>query len=134
MRQALTVSLATILGLFAVLQIKHFVCDFPLQTRYQLVNKGTYGHPGGILHSAIHAIATTLAFLVLTPTLIVGAVIVVGEFLLHYHIDWTKMQIMKATDWSSQQWQFWWAMGFDQLAHHLTYLAIIAVLVVTAAA
>ncbi len=128
----MTVSLATILGLFGVLQIKHFVCDYPLQTRYQLINKGTYGHPGGILHSGIHAVATTLAFLVLTPTLLVGTLIVVGEFLLHYHIDWTKVRIMKATGWSSDHPPFWWAIGFDQLAHHMTYLAIIAVLVIAA--
>ena len=128
----MTVSLATTLGLFAILQIKHFVCDYPLQTRYQLINKGTYGHPGGILHSGIHAVGTMFVFLVLTPTFVVGSAIVAVEFLLHYHIDWTKVQIMKAAGWSAQESPFWWAIGFDQLAHHLTYLAIIAVLLTAA--
>ena len=128
----MTVSLATTLWLFAILQIKHFVCDYPLQTRYQLINKGTYGHPGGILHSGIHAVGTMFVFLVLTPTFVVGTAIVAVEFLLHYHIDWTKVQIMKATGWSAQESPFWWAIGFDQLAHHLTYLAIIAVLLTAA--
>ena len=36
----------------AVLMAKHMVADFYLQTPYQYLNKGTYGHPGGFLHSA----------------------------------------------------------------------------------
>lgn len=129
----MTVSLTTVLTLFVVLQIKHFICDFPLQTRYQVVNKGTYLHPGGILHAGIHAIGTLPVFLIVTPTLIVGAAILVGEFLIHYHLDWGKGRIMKATGWTNGQAPYWWAIGFDQLAHHLTYVAIVAVLMTTSA-
>ena len=42
---------AALLAVLVVLQIKHFICDYPLQTAYQLRNKGTYGHPGGIIHA-----------------------------------------------------------------------------------
>jgi hypothetical protein len=118
-----------LIAIFVVLQIKHFICDYPLQTLYQLKNKGTYFHPGGILHSAIHALATTAAFLVAPPTVALGAGIVVGEFLLHYHIDWAKEQIIRRRGWTAVQREFWWAIGADQLLHHLTYIAIGALLV-----
>jgi hypothetical protein len=118
-----------LIGVLIVLEIKHFVCDYPLQTRYQLENKGTYGHPGGIIHSGIQAVFTMLAFLVVTPTLLLGAAIVIGEFILHYHIDWTKENIVKHMGWTSKNREFWWAIGVDQLAHHLTYVLIAAILV-----
>jgi hypothetical protein len=121
--------IAALLGVFTVLQIKHFIFDYPLQTAYHLKNKGTYGHPGGILHSSLHALATTATFLIITPTLWLGAAIVVGEFLLHYHIDWGKDQILRRIKSTSADRAFWWAIGFDQLLHHLTYVAIGAILI-----
>ena len=128
MDEALTYSLVTILGLFAALQLKHFICDYPLQTRYQLVNKGTYGHPGGILHSGIHVVGTALVLMLVSPALAVVALILAGEFVIHYHVDWSKAQVMKSTNWTSNDAYFWWAIGADQLMHHLTYLGIIAIL------
>jgi len=123
---------AAVLAVMLYLEIKHFVCDYPLQTHYQLVNKGTYGHPGGILHSGIHALFTIPAFLLITPSLGVGIGIIVGEFLIHYHVDWAKQQIMAHTGWQSGDREFWWATGADQLAHHVTYVAIAFVLWKTA--
>jgi hypothetical protein len=123
---------AALIAVFLVLIIKHFVCDYPLQTPYMLKNKGTYGHPGGIIHSAIHALATTTAFLVITPTLAVGIAIIAGEFVLHYHIDWTKENVIRRMGWTAKDGKFWLALGADQLAHQLTYVAIAAVLWATA--
>lgn len=119
---------AALIAVFLILTTKHFVCDYPLQTRWQLDNKGTYGHPGGIVHSAIHAIATTIAFLVITPTFVLGAAIMAGEFVAHYHIDWTKENLIRRMGWTAKDRSFWLALGTDQLAHHLTYVAIAAVL------
>ncbi len=110
------------------LQIKHFVCDYPLQTHFQLVNKGTYGHPGGLIHAGIHVLGTAPVFFVVTPGAAVIAIIVAGEFLIHYHLDWAKSQVMRRTGWETSQSPFWWAIGADQLGHHLTYIAIVAVL------
>lgn len=40
---------------------KHFIVDFPLQAfPYQYQNKGTYGHPGGLLHSGCISLAPSL--------------------------------------------------------------------------
>ncbi len=121
----------TLAAVLAVLQIKHFICDYTLQSSYQLLNKGTYLHPGGLLHAGLHALFTTSAFFVVRPTLALGIGIIVGEFLVHYHIDWAKEQLIKFMGWTPMQGPFWWALGFDQLLHHLTYI-VIALLLVSA--
>lgn len=124
-----------VLAAVAVLLFKHAVADFYLQNAYQYLNKGRYGHPGGFIHAGIHVALTPLVYLVLLPgsLLVVGA-IALGEFLLHYHIDWFKEQITRRYGWTAQDRGFWFALGTDQLVHGLTYLAIVAVLVMAAAA
>ncbi len=125
----LTDPFAALLAVLVVLQLKHFICDYPLQTRYELRNKGTYGHPGGILHAATHAVGTAVSFLVVTPTVALGAGLLLADFLIHYHVDWSKEQMIRRLGLTSADDGFWWAIGADQLAHHLTYLAIGGVLV-----
>lgn len=127
----MTESIAAIFIVLVILEVKHFLCDYPLQTKYQVTHKGIYGHPGGIIHSGLHIIGTSVAFLVITPTFVVGAAILVGEFIVHYHIDWTKDQVMRRTGLTSTDSGFWWTLGTDQLLHHLTYLGIAAILVAT---
>ena len=119
-----------ILVAVAVLLAKHMAADFFLQTPYQYLNKGTYGHPGGLLHSAIHVALTPLVYLVIAPaSLLLVAGIALGEFAVHYHIDWAKEQIVRRNGWTPQSGGFWNALGIDQLLHGLTYLAIVGVLV-----
>jgi hypothetical protein len=122
------------LAAVAVLMFKHAVADFYLQTKYQYLNKGRYGHPGGLIHAGIHTALTPLVYLVLLPgSLLAAGAIAVAEFLLHYHIDWAKEQITRKNCWTPQNPGFWHALGTDQLLHGLTYLAIVAVLVAAAA-
>ena len=122
-----------ILAAIAVLMIKHTVADFYLQTPYQYLNKGTYGHPGGLIHSAIHVALTPLVYLVLAPvSLLVVAGIAVGEFAVHYHTDWLKEQLSHRNGWTGNDRAFWYALGTDQLVHGLTYVAIVAVLIAAA--
>jgi hypothetical protein len=122
------------LAAVAVLMVKHAVADFYLQTPYQYLNKGTYGHPGGLLHSAIHVALTPLVYLVLIPgSLLIAGAIALGEFVAHYHIDWLKEQIVRRNGMTMQDPGFWHALGTDQLVHGLTYLVIVAALVVIAA-
>ncbi|MBN8994046.1 MAG: DUF3307 domain-containing protein [Rhizobiales bacterium] len=115
---------AGLLVVMIVLQIKHFICDYPLQTAYQLRNKGTYGHPGGIIHALIHMAGTSVSFLVVQPTLVLGAGLLVAEGLVHYNVDWTKEQLNRRLGYTAANNGFWWAIGADQLIHHLTYSAI----------
>lgn len=107
--------------------IKHFICDFPLQASPWIYrNKGTYGHLGGLVHAAIHGLGT---FVVLAYWLGASAwTFAIADMMIHYHIDWAKMNIgikfdLKA---NNSEW-FWILLGLDQLLHHLTYFAIIAI-------
>ena len=120
------------LAAVAVLMAKHALADFYLQTPYQYLHKGTYGHSGGFLHAAIHVALTPLVYLVLVPgsLLLVGA-IALGEFLVHYHVDWLKEQFVRQNDLTTQSPGFWHALGTDQLIHGLTYLLIVAALIAT---
>src|SRR5262245_9255917 len=97
-----------VLAAVAVLMCKHAVADFYLQSAYQHLNKRTYGHRGGIEHSAIHVALTPLVYLVIAPaSLMLALVIAISEFLLHYHIDGLKEQLPNRNGWTAKDRGFW---------------------------
>ena len=107
-----------------IFQIKHFLCDFVLQTYNQVKTKGIYLHFGGIAHAGLHSIGSIPALLVLTQKPWVVVPLLLGEFLVHYHTDWTKSQIdgrLRLNDTNSL---YWTIFGSDQLVHQATYLAM----------
>jgi hypothetical protein len=119
-----------ILWLFVAFMVKHFVVDFPLQGPYQWMNKGTYGHLGGILHAGLHGLATFLILVLVTNAPLPSLLLASADFLIHYHVDWAKMNINKKFGWKADTHpEFWILLGLDQLAHMLTYVAIIAMVV-----
>jgi hypothetical protein len=125
----MTGSLTLLFAALVLLQVKHFLFDFVFQTAYQLKNKGTYGHPGGLLHAGLHALGSLPAILLFQPSGAVIAGIVTAEFVVHYHVDWLKERVMKRHGWKVEDDNFWIALGADQLTHHLTYAAILITLI-----
>jgi hypothetical protein len=117
------------LAALAVLQVKHLVCDYYLQTTRQTENKGIYGHPDGLVHSGIHVAGTAFVFAVYPTPLLAALAILFGEFVVHYHIDWLKSVIGRRFGWTTRDRQYWWALGTDQFAHQATYLVIVLILV-----
>jgi hypothetical protein len=113
---------------FIVLEVKHYIFDYVLQTPYQFRNKGFYGHFGGLIHAGLQALGSLAAFLVIAPSLALGLAIVAGEFVVHYHVDWSKEQILRRMRLTTTDAGYWRVYGADQLAHHLTYIAIAAAL------
>lgn len=100
------------------------------QPPYQYLNKGTYGSPGGIIHAGQHAIGTMIILVFFTNPLIALA-LSVTEMIVHYHIDWAKMNINKIKGWACNTHdEFWIFLGFDQFLHYLTYIVIISMLVI----
>lgn len=97
--------------------IKHFICDFPLQYPRHFLNKGKYGHWGGIEHSLIHAVGTLLICLGFGLPIWFACI----DFLIHYHVDWSKNQLNDRFKLKPDNKYFWWLLGADQLAHYLTY-------------
>jgi hypothetical protein len=118
----------TILILFFMFMMKHFIVDFLLQFRYQWSNKGTYGHPGGLLHAGLHGIGTALCLLMFSWEDILFLALL--DALFHYHIDWAKMNLNARMGWTATTSEyFWWLLGLDQLLHMMTYIAIIALVI-----
>ena len=113
-----------LLLIFTLLIVKHFIVDFPLQTKYQWSNKGTYAHPGGILHSGLHGIGTYLCLFWYAP--IAAVYLAFADMFIHYHIDWAKMSLNAKMGWGpNTHEEFWWLLGLDQFLHYLTYIAIL---------
>jgi hypothetical protein len=89
------------------------------------LNKGTYGHFGGIMHSSFHGLATALVFWFVAPLscLWIGLI----DAVVHYHVDWAKMNLNKKMEWApNTHEQFWWLLGLDQYLHALTYIGLVA--------
>lgn len=104
---------------------KHFVADFLLQYPYQFLNKGIYGHPGGLLHAVICGIGSLLAcsvVIAITPML---CIIIGVEMVIHYHIDWAKVQINTKYELHPGTTHFWNLLGLDQWLHYLTYVGMV---------
>jgi len=112
----------TILLLFLGFSAKHFLCDYVLQFNNMIREKGTYGARGGLYHAGLHGWFTFVVLLPFFPGMAILAGIV--DAVVHYHIDWTKMQLGKNLTTSDRQ--YWIYFGLDQFAHYLTYIAIIA--------
>lgn len=114
--------------IFVLFVIKHFIIDFPLQTPYQFLNKGTYIHPGGLLHSGLHGIGTIIIGLTLLLSIIDSVLLGFLDSVLHYHIDWAKVNITKYFKLTINDYHYWNLLGLDQLLHYLTYVGLITII------
>jgi hypothetical protein len=104
-----------------LLFVKHFLADFVWQTKAMVTEKGLYGRLGGLQHSALHG---ALTYVILMHFLELQACVMLSmiDAAIHYHIDWAKMNITKHYTVNDKEYWFW--LGFDQLLHSLTYLAV----------
>jgi len=124
----LSPDVSLLLWSLVLFQVKHFVCDFVLQTAYLYRNKGIYGHRAGFIHAGLHAAGSLPAILLLSPNPGMVAAILAAEFLIHYHVDWLKLHIDKRYRLGINQSLYWAVFGADQLLHQLTYVGILALL------
>ncbi|MCB0414407.1 MAG: DUF3307 domain-containing protein [Bdellovibrionales bacterium] len=115
--------------LLILFQLKQFVADFPLQREYML--KKTL--PGWeflaplSIHCAVHAILTLAIVLMVNASLWWLSLV---DFACHFIMDRIKSgprYLGRFNDKSKSS--FWNIFGFDQMFHHLTHLAIVAVLI-----
>jgi hypothetical protein len=118
-----------LLLILVLLFTKHFIVDFPLQTKFQWSNKGTYGHPGGALHALLHYFGTFLVLIFFAP-IHTAILLAFADGVIHYHIDWAKMNLNAKMQWApNTHEQFWWLLGLDQYLHALTYFGLVYFLI-----
>lgn len=118
----------TVFLLLALFGIKHFIADFLTQYDYMIRDKGTYGAAGGLHHAATHACWT---FLILIPFVTSAdqlLLLPLFDFTAHYHIDWVKQQLNRGLTTADRM--FWVWLGLDQALHYLTYILIIAIVLI----
>ena len=111
------------------LQIKHCLADFVWQSPWMIAGKGIYAHPGGLVHAGVHVAATMIILIVAGVEPGVATIVAAAEFAVHYHIDFVKAQIGQRLELTPQNSQFWSHLGYDQLAHQLTYVAIVSLMI-----
>lgn len=117
---------AIAVGLMVALLLKHFICDFLLQTGGIAMKKHNYRNLESYAHSAFH---------------VLGVMMVLGCFglasywflafltgVIHYSIDWAKGNLNDKLELTPTDTHFWWLLGADQLLHGLTYCAMVGVI------
>lgn len=116
--------------LLIVFQLKHFICDYPLQGTYML---GKLRATNWVLplaaHAAVHATATFL--IAIWFSLHLAIILAIADFILHFTIDRLKASTNYGGRFKPDQPYFWRALGADQMAHHFTHYAFIFILLGT---
>ena len=120
-----------ILLLVLLLQIKHCYADFVLQTYMQTVKKGVWMDPIGISHTLDHVWCSLVALLIFSFFVPVSAFVIIlvtlVEGVTHYLIDYSKVKYGSKDNTKPI---FWTQFGLDQLAHQVTYIWMIWVLLI----
>ena len=126
----MTPELKLILGLLIAFQVKHFLGDYLLQSRWMVIGKAEKTMQAIkplLAHAAVHGGMTLLILLVVAPGLWLLAFV---DLAVHALIDLLKSSqnfLGRYNDPSRKS--YWMPFGLDQMAHHLTHYAIIFVVV-----
>ncbi len=119
---------ASLLVLYIVFRLKHFMCDFMLQTDWMALTKGKPGREGYqalFSHTLIHALGTLIIMLVFAPNLWWLSLV---DFVIHSIVDRLKGIATLKNGWQTKDTMFWWAFGADQELHNFTHIAYVALI------
>ncbi|AVH85115.1 hypothetical protein RsoM2USA_187 [Ralstonia phage RsoM2USA] len=114
------------LALVLLFATKHMIVDFFLQTPKMVEEKSNFFKIGGYVHAAQHGLATMIILdpWVKGPLYILFAPFLI-DFLCHYLIDWSKMNLGKKFNLTPSDKVFWDLIGVDQWLHFVTYIFIL---------
>ena len=128
-----------IFTLLLIFQVKHWICDYPLQTPYMLNKFKLKGWVYPLFcHVRVHSVFTLListAFLNLYSDMTVQDYTRIAVWMMfldgvvHFIVDRIKAHPDLGGRWKTDNPKFWLALGADQMLHHLTHYGIIYVLV-----
>lgn len=114
-------------GLLVGLELKHYVADYFLQPGWMLRGKGNVFMPGGYAHAGLHAVLSLAVLLLFGCPVGLALALFAAEFILHYGLDYSKVAYSRGVEPDASPMRFWALHGADQLAHQLTYVAMIYV-------
>ena len=119
-----------IFTLLLLFQLKHFLCDYPLQGKYMLGKfKAGWAWVVPLLaHVGVHAVGTLAICLAFKPELWYLCFL---DAILHFGMDRIKAgpkYLGRFKDMMKPY--FWWALGFDQGFHHCTHYLLIYLIAV----
>lgn len=118
-----------IFTLLVLFQLKHFLCDYPLQNQYMLGKmQATNWIKPLAAHAAVHSLATYIITMYFVGPF-TAILFALADFIIHFTIDRIKASPKLGGRWNPTQPYFWWALGADQMAHHLTHYLFIAIIV-----
>lgn len=126
-------SYGALLLLMCLLQIKHMLADYFLQTKSMLDGRDEYAHFGRFLHAGVHAVGTFIALLVVGAHLSFILPVILAEWAIHFHIDWWKGRHTTDQNLTPADAAYWRASGIDQALHQFTYVAIVGLWLATGA-
>lgn len=125
----MTASIDTVFILMIVFQLKHFAADYLFQYNYMLKKVSpNWDFIGPLaLHCAVHGLLTLFICLYFNASLWWLAIV---DFGVHFFLDRFRSgprYLGRYKDINTSF--FWWILGADQMAHHLTHLWIVWMLV-----
>ena len=118
-----------IFTLLVLFQLKHFVCDYPLQNQYMLGKMQAIGWVKPLAaHAAVHALATYIITMYFVGPF-TAILFALADFIIHFTVDRIKASPKLGGRFNPTQPYFWWALGADQMAHHLTHYLFIYLII-----
>ena len=110
--------LVTLASFSFLLTLKHTICDLAVQRLFPS-NKTIYFSKDAHIHYFHHGIGTFLAGLMFNVPF--AFVIGIIDYILHWHIDYTKSIIRHKYSWTITDDEYWVLQTFDQALHFATY-------------
>ena len=107
-----------------LLQVKHFIFDFPLQNEDMIKEKGTFLAPWGVVHSLNHGGWT--AFIAMLFVGWAGIILGVIDLVIHYTVDYVKVRFGT----KEMNKHFWVEFGLDQAVHQMTYVMLAVLMLI----
>lgn len=121
----------TILILLGVIEIKHLICDWFLQSPFIWIwgGKGKARFVDYFLplltHAGLHALFTLVIFWIYSGEYLVGLLAGELDLITHFVIDRIKSSPYIFGRFKNDDKWFWILLGADQAAHHINYLIIV---------
>ena len=112
---------------FLMLLVKHAIADLGIQAQLQNINKSNY-FGNGHIHYLHHGIGTLVMAGLCVP-LVPAVLCAIIDYIIHWHIDFTKHKVNKIFNIESRSRAWWWTNVMDQIytSPHIIILLYILV-------